>query len=66
MVGVYWCTDISDDSVVATLRRIAPKLEEQLSLTCKMMLVEPLKELQAHEGSDATLSAEFRAILGAY
>ena len=57
--------DVSDESALATLRRLAPKLEAQLLLASKVALIEPLKELQALEGTDAALSAEYRAILGA-
>lgn len=37
------CPDISDESVVASLRRLDPKLQEQLELTKKVSLIDALK-----------------------
>jgi hypothetical protein len=57
-------TEISDESVIETLRLLAPKLTEQIELASKMQLLEPLQQLQAVEGTDAPLTSEFRDILG--
>lgn len=55
--------DINDESVSHTLRMIHPKLEYQLLLARKVQLIEPLKELQVHEGNADFLIPEYRNIL---
>ncbi|KAM5194420.1 BBSome complex member BBS7 [Mantella aurantiaca] len=55
--------DISEDSVGHTLRMIHPKLEYQLLLAKKVHLIDPLKELQVHEGNTDFLIPEYRSIL---
>jgi Bardet-Biedl syndrome 7 protein len=55
---------VNDDSVLHTLELLHPKLEAQLLLAKQVALIEPLKDLAAHEteGTDF-LSPEYQFIL---
>lgn len=55
--------DVNDDSIEHTLRLIHPFLEYQLQLARKVQLIEPLKELQLHEGDASFLTSEYDEIL---
>ena len=49
--------DVNDESVLHTLKLLHPKLESQLLLAKQVALIEPLKDLAAHEDSEEALSA---------
>ena len=42
-------SDVNDESVLHTLRLLHPKLEAQILLAKQVALIEPLKDLAAHE-----------------
>jgi Bardet-Biedl syndrome 7 protein len=47
---------VNDDSVLHTLKLLHPKLESQLLLAKQVALIDPLKDLAAHEDDQAALS----------
>ena len=55
--------DVNDESVIHTLELLHPKLEAQLMLAKQVALIEPLKDLSAHEDDTAFLSPEYQYIL---
>ena len=54
---------MNDESVIDTLNLIHPKLESQLLLAKQVALIEPLKDLAAHEPDTTFLSPEYKYIL---
>ena len=55
---------MNDESVIHTLELLHPKLEAQLLLAKQVALIEPLKDLAAHEDDTAGfLSPEYQYIL---
>jgi len=55
--------EVNDESVIDTLNLIHPKLESQLLLAKQVALVEPIKDLAAHEPDTSFLSPEYKYIL---
>ncbi|TRY73217.1 hypothetical protein TCAL_01950 [Tigriopus californicus] len=55
--------DVNDESVTHTLRLLHPKLESQLLLAKQVAMIQPLKDLAAHEENLDFLSPEFQYIL---
>ena len=55
--------EVNDESVIDTLNLIHPKLESQLLLAKQVALIEPLKDLAAHEPDTEFLSPEYKHIL---
>ena len=55
--------EANDESVIDTLNLIHPKLESQLLLAKQVALIEPLKDLAAHEPDTEFLSPEYKHIL---
>ena len=55
--------EVNDQSVVDTLHLIHPKLESQLLLAKQVALIEPLKDVAAHEADTTFLSPEYKYIL---
>eukprot|EP00095_Tigriopus_kingsejongensis_P011869 maker-scaffold180_size281610-snap-gene-0.36 protein:Tk11869 transcript:maker-scaffold180_size281610-snap-gene-0.36-mRNA-1 annotation:"bardet-biedl syndrome 7 protein homolog" len=55
--------DVNDESVTHTLKLLHPKLESQLLLAKQVAMIEPLKDLAAHEDNISFLSPEFQYIL---
>lgn len=56
--------DVNDESVIHTLELLHPKLEAQLLLAKQVALIEPLKDLAAHEDDTGNfLSPEYQYIL---
>lgn len=57
--------EINDNSVPHILRIIHPRLEDQMMLAKNIQLIEPLKELQIHEGGEMSfLAPQCQYILG--
>jgi len=57
-------SDVNDESVEHTLKLLHPKLEAQLLLAKQVALIEPLRDLQAHEADVSSfLSPEYLHIL---
>ena len=54
---------MNDESVIHTLELLHPKLESQLLLAKQVALIEPLKDLAAHEPDTSFLSPEYQYIL---
>ena len=54
---------MNDESVIHTLELLHPKLESQLLLAKQVALIEPLKDLAAHEDDTSFLSPEYSYIL---
>ena len=54
---------MNDESVIHTLELLHPKLEAQLLLAKQVALIEPLKDLAAHEEDTTFLSPEYQYIL---
>ena len=55
--------EVNDQSVVETLHLVHPKLESQLLLAKQVALIEPLKDVAAHEADTSFLSPEYKYIL---
>lgn len=55
--------EVNDQSVVDTLHLVHPKLESQLLLAKQVALIEPLKDVAAHEADTSFLSPEYKYIL---
>ena len=55
--------EVNDQSVVDTLNLIHPKLESQLLLAKQVALIDPLKDVAAHESDTTFLSPEYQFIL---
>lgn len=62
-VAITIASEVDDDSVIRTLNLFFPKLEAQLALSRKLSLVEPLRELAAHEPDCSHLTTEMAEIL---
>lgn len=54
---------MTDESVIHTLKLLHPKLESQLLLAKQVALIEPLKDLAAHEEDTSFFSPEYAYIL---
>ena len=55
--------EVNDQSVLDTLNLIHPKLEAQLLLAKQVALIEPLRDVAAHEPDTSFLSPEYQFIL---
>ena len=56
--------EVNDQSVVDTLHLIHPKLESQLLLAKQVALIEPLKDVAAHEVEMSTKCRKIYEIFG--
>ena len=63
MSFLYFFLDVNDDSVIHALKLIHPKLESQLLLAKQVALIEPLKDLAAHEEETSFFAPEYAYIL---
>ena len=55
--------DVNDDSVIHAVKLLYPKLEHQLLLAKQVALIEPLKDLAAHEEDTSFFAPEYAYIL---
>ena len=55
--------DVNDDSVIHSVKLLYPKLEHQLLLAKQVALIEPLKDLAAHEEDTSFFAPEYAYIL---
>ena len=54
---------MNDDSVIHAVKLLYPKLEHQLLLAKQVALIEPLKDLAAHEEDTSFFAPEYAYIL---
>ena len=59
-----WFLDVNDESVGYMLRVLYPRLEAQVMVAKHVQLIEPLQEIQIHEGDTSFLQPQCHFILG--
>ena len=56
-------SDVNDESVIHAVKLLYPKLEHQLLLAKQVALIEPLKDIAAHEEDTSFFAPEYAYIL---